>query len=51
MEEVDKTKSHMQDAPARLPDLNDSATQEEAFNLELRTRDRERKLIKKLTRH
>jgi DnaK suppressor protein len=31
-----------------LADLNDRATQEEAFNLELRTRDRERKLLKKI---
>lgn len=48
MEEVDRTKSHMQDGAARHPDPSDNATQEEEFNLELRTRDRERKLIKKI---
>lgn len=48
MEEVDRTKSHMQDGASRHPDPSDSATQEEEFNLELRTRDRERKLIKKI---
>jgi DnaK suppressor protein len=30
------------------PDPNDRATQEEEFSLELRTRDRERKLIRKI---
>lgn len=48
MEEVDRTKSHMQDVVSRYPDPSDSATQEEEFSLELRTRDRERKLIKKI---
>ena len=31
-----------------LADLNDRATQEEEVNLELRARDRDRKLIKKI---
>ena len=48
MEEVDRTVSHMQDDAANFPDPNDRATQEEEFTLELRTRDRERKLIKKI---
>jgi DnaK suppressor protein len=48
MEEVDRTVHHMQDESANLPDPNDRATQEEEFALELRTRDRERKLIKKI---
>jgi DnaK suppressor protein len=48
MEEVDRTVHHMQDESASLPDPNDRATQEEEFALELRTRDRERKLIKKI---
>lgn len=48
MEEVDRTVTHMQDESANLPDPNDRATQEEEFALELRTRDRERKLIKKI---
>lgn len=47
MMEVDHTISEMKDADV-LADLNDRATQEEAFNLELRARDRERKLIKKI---
>ena len=48
MEEVDRTVSHMKDAAANFPDPNDRATQEEEFSLELRTRDRERKLIRKI---
>lgn len=48
MEEVDRTVHHMQDEAANYPDPNDRATQEEGFNLELRARDRERKLIKKI---
>jgi len=48
MEEVDRTVSHMQDEASNFPDPNDRATQEEEFALELRTRDRERKLIRKI---
>jgi DnaK suppressor protein len=48
MEEVDRTVHHMQDDASNFPDPNDRATQEEEFALELRTRDRERKLIKKI---
>lgn len=48
MEEVDRTVHHMQDDAANFPDPNDRATQESEFSLELRTRDRERKLIKKI---
>lgn len=48
MEEVDRTLHHMQDDAANFPDPNDRATQEEEFALELRTRDRERKLIRKI---
>lgn len=48
MEEVDRTVSHMQDEAANFPDPADRASQEEEFSLELRTRDRERKLIKKI---
>ena len=47
-EEVDRTKTHMQDEAANFPDPVDRASQEEEFALELRTRDRERKLIKKI---
>jgi DnaK suppressor protein len=48
MEEVDRTVTHMKDEAANFPDPNDRATQEEEFSLELRTRDRERKLIRKI---
>lgn len=48
MEEVERTVHHMQDEASNFPDPNDRATQEEEFALELRTRDRERKLIKKI---
>ena len=48
MEEVDRTVHHMKDEAANFPDPNDRATQETDFSLELRTRDRERKLIKKI---
>lgn len=47
-EEVDRTVTHMQDEAANFPDPVDRAAQEEEFSLELRTRDRERKLIKKI---
>lgn len=47
-QEVDRTVSHMQDEAANFPDPVDRAAQEEEFSLELRTRDRERKLIKKI---
>jgi len=48
MEEVDRTVHHMQDEAANFPDPNDRATQESEFSMELRARDRERKLIKKI---
>lgn len=48
MAEVDRTVTHMKDEAANFPDPADRATQEEEFSLELRTRDRERKLIKKI---
>ena len=48
MEEVDRTVQHMQDEAANFPDPNDRASQESDFTMELRTRDRERKLIKKI---
>ena len=48
MEEVDRTVHHMQDDAANFPDPNDRATQESEFSMELRARDRERKLIKKI---
>jgi len=48
MEEADRTVHHMQDEAANFPDPNDRASQESEFSLELRTRDRERKLLKKI---
>ena len=48
MSEVDRTLNTMQDESTALPDVNDRATQEEEFAIELRTRDRERKLIRKI---
>ena len=48
LEGVGRTVNHMQDVSAIHPDPNDRATQEEEFSLELRTRDRERKLLNKI---
>lgn len=48
MHEVDRTVHHMQDEASNFPDPSDRASQEEEFALELRTRDRERKLIRKI---
>ena len=48
MLEVDRTMHHMQDDASNFPDPNDRATQEQEFAIELRTRDRERRLIKKI---
>jgi len=48
MEEVDRTVHHMQDEAANPPDPADRASLEEEFSIELRTRDRERRLIKKI---
>lgn len=48
MVEVDRTVHHMKDEAANFPDPADRATQESEFSLELRARDRERKLITKI---
>ncbi|HDR1307196.1 TPA: RNA polymerase-binding protein DksA [Pasteurella multocida] len=48
VEEATRTVAHMQDEASNFPDPADRATQEEEFILELRTRDRERKLLKKI---
>ncbi len=48
MQEADRTVYHMQHEASNFPDPNDRATQESEFGLELRTRDRERKLLKKI---
>ena len=47
-EEVDRTVNYMKDEAANFPDPADRASQEEEFSLELRARDCERKLIKKI---
>ncbi len=48
MEEVDRTVDHMKEDAASYPDPLDRASQEEEFSLELRARDRERRLLKKI---
>ncbi len=42
------TLQHLQDGPIREPDLNDRASSETDWGIELRTRDRQRKLIGKI---
>ena len=46
--EADKTVNHMKSESVNFADPNDRASQESDFGLELRTRDRERKLLKKI---
>jgi DnaK suppressor protein len=46
--EVNRTITHMQEDAGNFPDPIDRASQEEEFGLELRTRDRERKLLRKI---
>ncbi len=48
MQDVDLTVGHLKEEAVFYADPVDRASQEEGFNLELRTRDRERKLIKKI---
>lgn len=48
IEEANSTVSHLQSNSDTPADPNDRASQEEEFALELRTRDRERKLISKI---
>ncbi|MDF1795702.1 MAG: RNA polymerase-binding protein DksA [Coxiellaceae bacterium] len=48
MEEVDSTVGHMKEDDNNYADPVDRASMEADFNLELRTRDRERKLIRKI---
>ena len=48
MEEGRRTVSSMQDEPLNLPDPTDRASQEEEFSINLRARDRERKLLHKI---
>ena len=46
--EAGKTVNHMKNESVTFADPNDRASQESDFGLELRTRDRERKLLKKI---
>jgi DnaK suppressor protein len=48
LNEAESTVSHLRSDSSTPADPNDRATQEEEFALELRTRDRERKLIAKI---
>ena len=48
VEESRRTVHHMQDDLINLPDPNDRASQEEEFSINLRARDRERKLLHKI---
>ena len=45
---ADQTLQSLQDGPIREPDLNDRASSETDWSIELRTRDRQRKLIAKI---
>lgn len=48
MQGVDRTVVHLKEEAINYADPNDRASQEEDFRLELRARDRERKLLKKI---
>ena len=50
MRGVDQTVDHMKQDANSYADANDRASHEEGFDLELRTRDRERKLIRKINK-
>ena len=49
LNQMDATVSHLKDDSQQFADLNDRATQEEEFSLELRTRDREANLSSKIS--
>lgn len=48
LSESESTLAHLQDGPMREPDLADRASSETDWAIELRTRDRQRKLISKI---
>lgn len=48
LDEAEDTLQSLQEGPLREPDLNDRASSETDWGLELRTRDRQRKLISKI---
>lgn len=47
-QEMIATVNAIKETPTQFADLSDRATQEEQFNLQLRERDRDRRLIKKI---
>lgn len=48
LEGINTTVRHLRDEHVNLPDAADQASQEEEFALELRARDRDRKLLRKI---
>jgi DnaK suppressor protein len=50
MEEVDRTVGHMKVDSVHCPDPNDRATQESDMGMELRARERERRLLDKIAK-
>ncbi|MPT47250.1 MAG: RNA polymerase-binding protein DksA [Sphingobium sp.] len=48
MSEAESTLAVLQNEPLREPDMNDRASSETDWSIELRTRDRQRKLISKI---
>ena len=48
LNEAERTKDYINEETGAMADINDRATQEEEFALALRTRDRERKLVRKI---
>ncbi len=48
LDESERTREYLKDENTHTADLNDRASQEEEFSLELRTRDRQRKLMRKI---
>ena len=48
MGKIDTAVLHLKDEPKHFADLNDRATQEEEFNLELKARDREADFVSKI---
>lgn len=48
LEESERTREYLKDENTVTADLNDRASQEEEFSLELRTRDRQRKVMQKI---
>lgn len=48
IEAADQTRQSLKNEPIREPDLNDRASSEADWGIELRTRDRQRKLIAKI---